>query len=268
MNAQIESWYEAIGRRRSRRTFLKTEIESQKLDGLRGLMAELNKTVVSCRIELVASHGGTIFSGIRGGYGVIKGAPSYLAFIVSPQSAGAYEHIGYIGQAAVLEATRLQLGTCWVSGTFDSSAAGNDLSLAAGEQVAAVSPLGYPKDGHSFAEKIVSGLAGSRNRKALEEISAGEPLDRWPEWARTAAEAGRLAPSAMNRQPWIFRFESDRLFVETDGGGGAGGRYSKRLDCGIALRHVAVAAQHSLHTPVSVEFLEAPQVASVGAEKS
>ena len=253
-DAQGEGWYEAVARRHSRRRFTGIPIEVQKLERLGELIAELNRTAEACRVELVPAHDGGLFSGIRGGYGVIKGAPSYIAFIRNTEKTGSYEQLGYIGQAVVLEATRLGLGTCWVSGTFDRAAAGRDLKFGPEDRVVAVSPVGYPKDEKAFAEKVMSGLARSGNRKPLEKMCAGEPLSSWPDWARTASEAGRLAPSAMNRQPWVFRFESGRLSVETDdGSAGTETRYSKRLDCAIALRHLAVGAQHSLGRPVWVE---------------
>lgn len=288
MNRQNEEWYKAVDLRRSRRKFTEEPIESEKLYRMGELITNLNQTVENCRILLVESHDGSIFSGIRGGYGVIAGAPSYLAFIGKVSWGSIYEQLGFIGEAAVLEATRLELGTCWVSGTFDPAAAGKDLNLESEERLVAVSPLGYPKNAYGFSEKVMSGMAGSRKRKPLETITAGWNIEQWPEWATCAAEAARLAPSAMNRQPWIFRFEGNEqtagglqtagneqtaggpqtaggeLVVETDGtSGGFGGRFSKRLDCGIALRHMVVGAQHSLGSAVAVKFYDPPQVAGV-----
>ncbi|MFO7731291.1 MAG: nitroreductase family protein [Spirochaetia bacterium] len=282
MNQENEEWYQAIELRRSRRKFTGEAIQSEKINQFGELVGKLNQTVDNCRILLVKSHNGSIFSGIRGGYGVIKGAPSYLAFIGKSSHSSSYAKLGYIGEAAVLEATRLKIGTCWVSGTFDPTAAVKDLNLEAEEELVAVSPLGYPLDAYAFSEKMMSGLAGSRKRKPLEAITDGWSVERWPEWAKCAAEAARLAPSAMNRQPWIFRFEGadlaeggeqtaggsqptdGELMVETaNSSGGIGSPFSKRLDCGIALRHLVVGAQHSLGSPVSVTFYDSPQVAGV-----
>lgn len=264
MNSQNEEWYNAVELRRSRRKFTGEPIQSEKINRLGELIASLNRTVDNCRVLLVESHDGSIFSGIRGGYGVIKGAPSYLAFIGKSGHSSSYEKLGYIGEAAVLEATRLELGTCWVSGTFDPAAAAKDMNLEPEELLVAVSPLGYPLDAYAFSEKMMSGLAGSRKRKALKDITAGWSLERWPEWATCAAEAARLAPSAMNRQPWIFRFEGAELVIETsNSSGGFGSRFSKRLDCGIALRHLVVGAQQSLGAAVAVKFNESPRVATV-----
>src|SRR6056297_3856374 len=192
MNTQNEEWYKAVELRCSRRKFTGEPLQSEKINRLGELIANLNRTVDNCRVLLVESHDGSIFSGIRGGYGVIKGAPSYLAFIGKSSHSSSYEKLGYIGEAAVLEATRLELGTCWVSGTFDSAAAAKDMNLEPEEMLVAVSPLGYPKNVYGFSEKVMSGMAGSRKRKPLETITSGLNLEQWPEWAKCAAEAARL----------------------------------------------------------------------------
>jgi nitroreductase len=263
MHERNKNWYEAIELRHSRRKYVATPVEPQKLEQLAALIEELNRSSDAGRIALVRSHDGAVFSGIRGGYGIIKGAPSYLAFIGAPEESERDEKLGYIGEAAVLEATHLGLGTCWVSGTFDPAAAAKDLDLAARERLLAVSPLGYPKDSYSLTEKVMKRAAGSHRRKPLEELCGGEALSQWPEWARTAAEAARRAPSAVNRQPWLFRFDGTELSVEVDAEGGGAGRggASKRLDCGIALRHLEIGAQHSLDAPVAVSFGDAPRIA-------
>jgi nitroreductase len=243
MNRQNEEWYKAVELRRSRRKFTGEPIQSEEVDRMGELIVNLNQTVENCRVSLVESHDGSIFSGIRGGYGVINGAPSYLAFIGKSSQSSIYERLGYIGEAAVLEATRLELGTCWVSGTFDPTAAVKDLNLEPEEELLAVSPLGCPQNAYGFSEKMMSGLAGSRKRKPLEAITAGWNLER---------------------QPWIFRFEGGELVVETaNSSGGFGSRFSKRLDCGIALRHLVVGAQHSLGSAVAVKFYDSAQVAGV-----
>lgn len=263
MNERNRNWYEAIALRHSRRKYVGTPVEPEKLERLAALIDELNRGSDASRIALVHSHDGAIFSGIRGGYGIIKGALSYLAFIGAPEDSARDEELGYIGEAAVLEATHLGLGTCWVSGTFDPAAAGKDLDLAARERLLAVSPLGYPKESYSFTEKVMKRAAGSHTRKPLEKLCSEEAPSQWPDWAKTAAEVARLAPSALNRQPWLFRFDGEELWVEVDAQGSSRGSASKRLDCGIALRHLVVGAQHSLDAPVSLSFGDAPRIAGV-----
>ena len=72
-------------------------------------------------------------------------------------------------------------------------------------------------------------------------------------------EAARLAPSAVNRQPWGFDVQDDGItvFVRTMG---PEFNVSKRLDCGIAMLHLEVAAVDS-GCKGEWEFLPSPQVA-------
>lgn len=56
-------------------------------------------------------------------------------------------------------------------------------------------------------------------------------------------EAARLAPSAINRQPWTFHMEPDSITVSVS----STGRefvLSKRLCCGIAMLQIEVAASN------------------------
>ena len=72
-------------------------------------------------------------------------------------------------------------------------------------------------------------------------------------------KAARLAPSAVNRQPWGFDVQdgSITVYVRT---GGPEFTVSKQLDCGIAMLHIEVAA---LNCGIrgNWQFLKAPQVA-------
>jgi hypothetical protein len=72
-------------------------------------------------------------------------------------------------------------------------------------------------------------------------------------------EAARLAPSAGNRQPW--RFSAGSGFVEIGAAGARDSeRYSKRLDCGIAMLHLELGARAAGKTG-AWSLLEYPRVA-------
>jgi len=79
------------------------------------------------------------------------------------------------------------------------------------------------------------------------------------EWVRIALEAARLAPSAMNRQPWGFEVAPGSITVSVRTGGPEM-TISKRLDCGIAMLHIEVAAM-SRGVRGSWEWLKPPGVA-------
>ena len=62
--------------------------------------------------------GKDVFRGIVGSYGRIDNAPAYVAFIGDIYSSHVQEAVGYTGEGIILEATALDLGTCWVGGLF------------------------------------------------------------------------------------------------------------------------------------------------------
>jgi len=76
---------------------------------------------------------------------------------------------------------------------------------------------------------------------------------------KKAVEAARLAPSAVNRQPWRFAIQGDSIVVGADSDKDAG-RISKRLDCGIAMLRLELGAL-AAGVRGRWEFLPHPQVA-------
>jgi hypothetical protein len=231
------SWYQAIFLRHSRRSFMSRRPEKEKVARLEALCREF-RPFPGARAELVRQSPDVVFKGLLGAYGRITGAFFYVAFIGSEGGLNVEEGIGYTGEGVILEATALGLGTCWVSGFFRPEAVKAHLSLAEGERVFAVTPIGYAERDFTFKDKIYRGLAGSRKRKSLQGICDG----RGPEpWQDKALESARLAPSAANRQPWRFGLDGGSITVRTDGPKD-GGRYSKRLDCGIAMLHLELGA--------------------------
>ena len=109
-------------------------------------------------------------------------------------------------------------------------------------------------------------FAWSHQRKSLDELVDRSGLDQAPGWMVPALEAARIAPSAVNRQPWRFRLEPDRITVSVDRPRFELG-ISKRLDCGIAMLHVEVAAMaEGVHG--TWEFQESPMVATFTAAGS
>jgi hypothetical protein len=94
---------------------------------------------------------------------------------------------------------------------------------------------------------------------AISKLARGLPREEWPDWVNPSLEAARRAPSAANRQPWGFDVQDDGItvFVRT---AGPEFNVSKRLDCGIAMLHLEVAALDS-GCRGKWEFLPSPQVA-------
>ena len=235
-------WLAAVARRLSRRTFDGVKVGDASLESM-AACCERFQPYAGCRTALVRAPQVDVFTGIVGSYGKVTGAPHVLVFIGDKSDPYADQHVGLTGEAAVLEAAALGLDTCWIGGFFNAEKVGRIVDLSPGERVYAVSPLGLARDSESRTEKTMRSMAGSKKRKCVEELAPGIGAD-WPPWAVAAVETARLAPSAVNRQPWRFRMEDGGLVVFKDGAMETP-KVTKRLDCGIAMLHVQIGAQVS-----------------------
>ena len=237
MDLPVERWYPAIFKRLSRRTYISEVPEPDKLDRLDQVCLEF-RPFPEVRSQLVRKSPETVFKGLAGRYGRIKGAPMYIAFVGKIDSPGVQEAAGYTGEGIILEATAMGLATCWVGGFFRPEGVRSQIDILPGESVLSVTPVGYAPAEKNGQEKIMSGLVKSRSRKPLARLVAGDVAAAWME---KALEAARLAPSAQNRQPWRFRVEKDGVVIAADRSFSAS-TISKRLDCGIAMLHFELGA--------------------------
>jgi len=261
------AWYDAIGLRRSRRRYSGRTVAAAALEALRAFCDGF-QLAPGARAQLVEGDGG-VFTGLLdrfgGAYGRVEGAPWTAAFI-APK--GGETQAGYVGEAFVLEATRLGLGTCWVAGMFDRKTAAGLVKLHRGEHVVAVSPVGHPVERKQFVERMMSKAVRSAARRQVEEIAPdltrglgqageGRPASAaWPAWAVSAVEAARVAPSGANKQPWRFRLQDGALVM----GSAEKTYWTAPIDYGIAMLHVELGAAHEgVHG--AWEHLSAPDVA-------
>jgi nitroreductase len=208
------------------------------------------------RLALVAAAPGDREALKRlGTYGFIKGATGFLVGAVrrAPHDA---EDYGYLVEHAILHATGLGLGTCWLGGTFTRSRFTARLGgLARDEIMPAVISLGYPaNDGTA---RIREREAGSRRLPASSlffderfdaplALASGDPF-------AAALEAVRMAPSASNKQPWrLVRRGADwHFYLQRTKGYGKGSPLFavlrladlQRVDLGIAQCHFELVAR-------------------------
>jgi hypothetical protein len=237
-------WYEAIRKRRSRRKYEPGPLPA-------GQVRQITKFCNTflpfddARAVFVKESPEDIFRGAIGAYGKIKGAPGFVAFIGDTDSEMVHEHVGYTGEGVVLELEAMGLNTCWVGGTFKQQLVESYLELEETEKVFAVTPVGTAPARLSMEERLLAGFGITHRRKALSKLTIGLKPSRWAPWMAAALEAARQAPSRVNRQPWRFHVESDSISVATDSSKlEIEAVTTRRLDCGIAMLHIEVAARH------------------------
>ena len=138
-----------------------------------------------------------------------------LITIYSEEADGYLENIGFLFQQMDLFLQTLGLGVCWLGmGRM------NPKTTAAVEGMKFVIMLafGYPK-----GDQLRHDLKGFK-RRPMEQIT-DKPDPR--------LEPARLAPSAVNSQPWYFTHEGEAIHVWCS-------KKGNRLDAGIALAHLYV----------------------------
>lgn len=207
------------------------------------------------RFKLMAARQGDpdLLKGL-GTYGFIRNPAGFIAGAVQPQ--GMYlEDYGYCLELAVLKATDLGLGTCWLGGTFNKGGFASRIGLKDGESLPAVISTGLlPEDasgGTGFVRRVVNGDRHLPAEKLFFEGNLEDPLAAGNAGAyNTALQMVRMAPSASNKQPWrvllagsAFHFYLQRTpgyrnhltrLVEIED--------MQRLDMGIAMCHFKLAA--------------------------
>jgi nitroreductase len=183
-----------------------------------------------------------------GTYGVIKGARNYICASV-PDTDLALEALGYSLEHLVLYAVALGYGTCWLGGTFDKSAFSHAMDLKKGDLFPVITPLGYPADKRRAMESVMRWAAKSDQRKDGNELffkdDFSTPLTKSDAGDFAfALEMTRLAPSAVNKQPWrvvksqdAYHFYEAKTIKE--------GKHPvdlQRVDVGIAACHFGLSA--------------------------
>lgn len=148
-----------------------------------------------------------------GTYGVIKGAGNYIVASAADKEL-ALEALGYSFEKLILYATSLGLGTCWLGGTFNRSGFAAAMNLKEGDLFPCISPIGYPAGKKSTIESLMRWVSKADQRKEWSELffkqNFSQPLmkDDAGEFA-FPLEMVRLAPSAVNKQPWRIVQEND-----------------------------------------------------------
>ncbi|HZW83584.1 MAG TPA: nitroreductase family protein [Candidatus Deferrimicrobium sp.] len=259
MHIPTERWHQALKVRKSRRQFNSQAIPLEIIAKLEELCLELNSKFTGVRTALVNHNPDRVFKGAIGSYGKIKGAPAYVAFIGDLKAPEVQVKLGYMGEAFILEATALGLGTCWVGGFFKPDVVAEDIKLSVEEKVLSVTPIGYAGETFNREERLMVNLASSHKRKDLAKLCSGLPEKEWSDWVHSALEAARIAPSAVNRQPWRFHVERDSITIAVDSQLNLT-HISKRLDCGIAMLHLEIGALAKGVTGTWT-YLDSPQVA-------
>lgn len=173
-----------------------------------------------------------------GTYGFITGNPSFIFAGIKNDKEG-YIDYGYVIEYMVLKLTGQGFETCWLGGTFSRKALFKLYKLTKEVTIPAVVSIGKKSNKKSFVQNLMG--SNFHNRKPFETLffinQINNPLKAEEAGAfREPLEALRLAPSAMNSQPWrvVIEENSAHFYCET-----TSMNQMKYVDIGIGLSHFA-----------------------------
>ncbi|HEY8910239.1 MAG TPA: nitroreductase family protein [Desulfosporosinus sp.] len=268
---------EIIKKRLSVRTYSARPLPPETKEALRGFFSMLRGPfggTVRCNlIERDLARTGS--NAKLGTYGVIRGAATYVVAVVGKADRD-LEDFGYSLEKAILYATSLGLGTCWLGGTFKKNEFAKAIEQKDGEIWPCITPIGYPSSNKSLIDSAMRFVAGSKNRKPWDELFfSGDFSHRLSESEAgkyvTPLEMLRLAPSASNKQPWRIVKETNKshfYLQHTKGYAKLLAHDLQRVDMGIAMCHFELTAEElgikgrwqisdprSINTPQDTEYV-------------
>lgn len=219
--------YEAIGIRQSIRKYLDKEITEALMGQIRSYWETITRLNDRIGIEFEIVNNIKKQAQLKGLWKV--DAPYYLAVYSEPLD-GYERNAGYMMEQMVLYLTAKGLGSCYLGGSKMKNEYRN------GKKQVILLAFGYP-EGKLHRESPLA------RRLPLNELctfkeEAGEQM-------KTVLKAARLAPSAMNTQPWRFVVYADRIYVFAKKGRIPIKKYDemKEFSIGIMLSHIMLAAE-------------------------
>lgn len=225
---------ELIKSRYSVRNYTGEEIEKDKLEKIKKYIQDVdNPFNIKIKIELIEKS--KIEEGSKlGTYGFIKGEKYYLV-VYCEDNEFSMEALGYTFEKVILYCTSLGLGTVWLGGTYKKKNFMSHITLENKEEIHIVSPVGYEGGKKSLIGKLIGNH--KRIRKDFKELffynNFETPLEK--EEAKEfyeSLEMVRLAPSAVNKQPWRFLKIGDNFHIYRANEG-----KNHKIDIGIAMCH-------------------------------
>ncbi|MEC1523814.1 nitroreductase family protein [Neobacillus niacini] len=205
------------------------------------------------RIEFIPVTNNVSDKGIKlGTYGFIKNPQGYLAGVARNSKYSLVE-FAYTFQKLVIWLTGLEVGTCWMGGTFNRNSFEKEIQLGEGEFIPCITPIGYPNQKQRVFDKALRYVVKADNKKPWDQLfydtSFEVPLKRENAGSlELPIEMVRLGPSASNKQPWRLLMSSDRevchFYIEhTPNYSSKLGYDMQLLDMGIAMGQFELACK-------------------------
>jgi nitroreductase len=220
---------------KSVREFKNNNIEEKYFNEIESHIKSSKKLLPEINIEVKIFDKKNIYEKldkIAGYNGYMIEAPNYVV-ILSDVKKGYIENSGYIGERLILKARNLDIDSCWI--TFkNTDVIKEKLDISSDKEVTAIIALGYEEN------KNTKSKSGS-DRLGVEKIVY---MDEWGKNSSVtdleerglldAFSYARMAPSALNRQPWRFIIDGGNIILAVKKDDFTS-NYERGIDTGIAM---------------------------------
>ena len=198
---------EMIYHRKSCRSFTGKPVDAEMIEKILSFEPEPLYSEIKVRMDIVSRNKVKC---------ICPWTTPQLIAIYSEECDGYLENIGFLFQQMDLYLQALGLGVCWLGlGKMNPKTT----SEVEGMKFVIMLAFGYPK-GDQLRHDVKD-----FKRKSMEKIA---------DKADPRLEPARLAPSAVNSQPWYFTHEDNIIHVYCS-------KKGSRLDAGIAMAHLYIA---------------------------
>ncbi|MDF2672493.1 MAG: hypothetical protein K0R09_758 [Clostridiales bacterium] len=230
---------EAIYRRRSVRRYLNEELQVGVLEEIKETCKSVKRLYEDIDMDIYVVEDGIKIQGIRGGifggYGKVR-APHYIV-ITSIKKEGYLENVGFAAESIVLSLTEMGIGTCFIGGSINKQLLGNIVAINKNHEAVITISFGYPRDEEGLEGKFIR----PRKRMEIPKFTSGYVTKTW----QHILDSVRMAPSAMNNQPWRFFINKNVIDIYSLNKKSIFLKHLQEMNCiavGIALYHMYIAA--------------------------
>ena len=236
----MSNFLELAKARRSVRTFEKAKLDFSVLNELKQFSGQItNPYGIPVKFVFLDKKENDLSSP------VLAGESKYVSAVVK-KGEHVEEAYGYSFEALLMRAHEMGLGTVWIGGTMPREKFETATGLAANDIMPCMSPLGIPAQNMSVKEILMRKGVKADNRKNFEELffedDFNTPLteDKAESLGlKEALESVRVAPSAVNKQPWrvVITENAAHFYVRHDKGFVTPDYDLQKIDVGIGMYH-------------------------------
>lgn len=238
--------FEAIYRRKSVRTYSSGNLSENELIDIRKRIKNLNPLYEDIDKDIILAEEGqrvkNTFPGLKSRLANVE-APHYVLG-TSEMKTGYLVNMGFLLEELVLSLTARELGTCWLGVDINEDL----LRDVYGFQYNFVIMIALGNSNEK--KKNLREDPKKAKRKPAFELVLNDFSELSKDWQKII-DAVRMAPSSINSQPWRFYFDDRCVHLFIKKGGFFKSLLRKvtdlnklnRIDAGIALKHLEIAAE-------------------------